>query len=97
MEVKTKFNVGDVVYFIFNNELHKGVVSSVRVSCEKQYVRIRYNVCVFDDIDGVVVLKTEFSKNNLFDSVDDLCAALKDTQFDETELEKCKNFATSVY
>lgn len=52
---------------------------------------------MFDDIDGVVVLKTEFSNNNLFDSVDDLCATLKDTQFDDTELEKCKNFATSVY
>lgn len=97
MEVKTKFNVGDVVYFIFNNALYKGVVSSVRVFCEKQYVRTSYRVCVFDDIDGVVVLKTEFSNNDLFDSVDDLCAVLQDTQFDEIELEKCKNFATSVY
>lgn len=78
MEVKTKFNVGDVVYFIFNNVLHKGVVSSVSVFSEKRYVRTSYRVCVFDDVDGVVVLKTEFSKNNLFDSVDDLCAVLKD-------------------
>ena len=97
MKVETKFNVGDVVYFIFNNELHKGVVSSVRVFSKKRYGSISYNVCVFDDIDGVVVLNTEYTERNLFDSVDDLCAALKDTQFDETELEKCKNFATSVY
>lgn len=97
MEVKTTFNVGDVVYFIFNNALHQGVISSVSVFSEKRYVRTSYSVCLYDDIDGVVVLKTEFSKNNLFDSVDDLCAALKDTQFDETGLEQCKNFATSVY
>ena len=97
MEVKTKFNVGDVVYFIFNNELHQGIISSVSVFSEKRYVRTSYRVCMFDDIDGVVVLKTEFSKNNLFDSVDDLCATLKDIQFDDTELEKCKNFATGVY
>lgn len=97
MEVKTKFNVGDVVYFIFNNALHQGVISSVSVFSEKRYVRTGYHVCIFDDMDGVVVLNMEFSNNDLFDSVDGLCAALKDIQFDETELEKCKNFALSVY
>lgn len=97
MEVKTKFNVGDVVYFIFNNALHQGVISSVSVFSEKRYVRTGYRVCVFDEVDGVCVLNIEFSNNDLFDSVDDLCAALKDTQFDETELEKCQNFALSIY
>jgi len=92
MEVKTKFNIGDKVYILCSGSIFKAIISEVIINCKHCSNSIRYKVCIFDSIEGAVILDDLYNENSIYDSIDNLCKALEDnaTIMNPEEYQSCK-------
>lgn len=70
MELKTKFEVGDTVYFLYDNELYKGVVNNIRINVASRILEI-YEVS-FTSREDYCELKEDIGADNLFKSAKDV-------------------------
>ena len=87
MEIKTKFNVGDIAYTIYDNRLYQVKIESVKTFTIDEYQSITYNVMVTDDMEGNITLDTEISENRLFKDIQTVFHDLENCmyEFDETK------------
>ena len=86
MEIKTKFNVGDIAYTIYNNYLFQVKIYRIRVQMSSNGGCIEcYDVMVTDDVDGNIVLDTVISANKLFADKQVLFKDLENTMVEFVE------------
>lgn len=85
MEIKTKFNVGDKAFTIYNNNLFQVKIASVRIYLKKTYLSISYAVYVTDDMEGNILLKDEIEQNSLFSSEKELFDSLHQSMIEYVE------------
>ena len=85
IEVNPKFNVGDIVYVMYNNRIVKGKVKKILYDIEDDIVRgltitdIRYSIIDLEDEIDMMFFK---NYDNIFKSKDDAIDYLK-TQIDK--------------
>lgn len=84
MELKTKFNVGDTVYFLNNNELYKGVVNDITINVNSRILEI-YEVSFRSKYD-YEALKKDIGADYLFESAKDVVDNLM-LDFEDSEKE----------
>lgn len=88
MEIKTKFNVGDIAYTIHNNYLFQVKIYRIKVQVSSNGGCIEsYDVMVTDDnlYEGNIVLNTGISANKLFADKHVLFKDLENTMFEFVE------------
>lgn len=92
MEVKTKFNVSDKVYILCSGSILEAVISEIIVNSRNNSTTIRYRVCIFDSIEGPVILDDLYYENSIYESIDNLCKSLEDnaTVMNPDEYQSCK-------
>ena len=84
IEVNPKFNVGDIVYVMYNNRIVKGKVKKILYDIEDDIIRgltitdIRYSIIDLEDEIDMIFFK---NYDNIFKSKDDVIDYLK-TQID---------------
>ena len=85
IEVNPKFNVGDIVYVMYNNRIVKGKVKKILYDIEDDIIRgltitdIRYSIIDLEDEIDMMFFK---NYDNIFKSKDDAIDYLK-TQIDK--------------
>ena len=85
IEVNPKFNVGDIVYVMYNNRIVKGKVKKILYDIEDDIIRgltitdIRYSIIDLEDEIDMMFFK---NYDNIFKSKDDVIDYLK-TQIDK--------------
>ena len=85
IEVNPKFNVGDIVYAMYNNRIVKGKVKKILYDIEDDIIRgltitdIRYSIIDLEDEIDMMFFK---NYDNIFKSKDDAIDYLK-TQIDK--------------
>ena len=85
IEVNPKFNVGDIVYVMYNNRIVKGKVKKILYDIEDDIIRgltitdIRYSIIDLEDEIDMMIFK---NYDNIFKSKDDAIDYLK-TQIDK--------------
>ena len=85
IEVNPKFNVGDIVYVMYNNRIVKGKVKKILYDIEDDIIRgltitdIRYSIIDLEDKIDMMFFK---NYDNIFKSKDDAIDYLK-TQIDK--------------
>lgn len=86
MEIKTKFNVGDIAYTIYNNYLFQVKIYRIKVQVSSDGGCIEsYDVMVTDDMEGNFVLNTDFNANELFADKQSLFKRLENTMVEFVE------------
>lgn len=89
MEIKTKFNVGDIAYTIYNNSLFQVKIHSINIKATMAgvtcYCIEYYSVEVTDDVEGNIVLNIEFNANELFADKQSLFKHLENTMVEFVE------------
>ena len=85
IEVNPKFNVGDIVYVMYNNRIVKGKVKKILYDIEDDIIRgltitdIRYSII---DLEDEIDMMFFMNYDNIFKSKDDVIDYLK-TQIDK--------------
>ena len=85
IEVNPKFNIGDIVYVMYNNRIIKGKVKKILYDIEDDIIRgltitdIRYSIIDLEDEVDMMFFK---NYDNIFKSKDDAIDYLK-TQIDK--------------
>lgn len=44
MNIETKFKIGDIIYFLYNNRVNNTIVDEIQVTVNRQAVNISYSV-----------------------------------------------------
>lgn len=70
MDIKTRFKVGDVVFFMHNNKVQEGTIKRITVTIES-CTEIRYKVTMKGIFNGKSLLE-----NNIFSSKEELLNSL---------------------
>ena len=72
MKIETKFSIGDKVYFMFNNEVRRGVIVSIIIRINNKDERtFTYQI---DGVHGMI-----FSDANLYGTKEEIIKALFET------------------
>lgn len=87
MKLKTKFNVGDTVYFLNNKQLYKGVVNNIQININSCVLET-YKVSFIDKDDYCENCKKigDFDVDELFESAKHLVDKLM-LDFENSEKE----------
>ena len=77
MEIKTKFDIGDTVYYVKDSEIKKDTIDKIRIEANEN----QYGTPVIGEyyyLSNIIGNTTYFRENELFISLDDMLKSYKE-------------------